>query len=449
MKILVVGGGEVGFFLAGELARENHDVVVIESDGERLARIAKSLDILAIEGDGTSQRLLEQAGIKSADMLVAVTNSDEGNILACMIAREFGVKTKIARVRDHALSETESVLAPSRIGIDLMIHPELETAREILRLIQMPAATEVIEFFDGQAVLLGLRLADGSPMVGKTLIEIGKSYEGTTFRIAAVSRDNQTIIPRGDHRIEKNDLLYVVTHTDSEQEIFKLTHNENVPEIHDLMVLGAGRVGMIVAESLQKDSKTKTKLVDSDPDKALWAAGLLNDTLVVEADGRDIDVIAAEGLTDMDAFVACTGSDETNIVTSLVARHLGVKRIITMVEKKFYLPIIRAIGLEIGVNKHILTSNAILKYIRRGRVLSFSQVRGIDAATVVYQVGEKAKICKKPLFQTSFPQGAVIGATRRRGELVIPTGATQLEPGDEALVFHLPEARNKVDSWFS
>jgi len=448
MKITVVGGGEVGFYLAGELALENHDVVIVESSGERLAKISKSLDVLAIEGDGTSQRVLEQAGIKSADMLIAVTNSDECNILACMIAREFGVKTKIARVRDHALSETESVLAPSRIGIDLMIHPELETANEILRLIRMPAATEVIEFFEGQAILLGLKLVEGSPIIGKTLIEIGKTYEGTSFRIAAISRRNQTIIPRGDHHIEKGDLVYIVTHKESEREIFKLTHNEEVSEIHDLMVLGAGRVGMMVADSLQ-DTKTKTKLVDSDPDKALWAAGLLNDTLVVEADGRDIDIIAAEGLIDMDAFVACTGSDETNIVTSLVARHLGVKRIITLVEKKFYLPIIRAIGLEIGVNKHILTSNAILKFIRRGRVLSFSQMRGIDAATVVYQIGEKAKICKKPLYQTNFPQGAVIGAIRRRGELIVPTGETQLEPGDEAVVFHLPQARNKVDSWFS
>ncbi len=191
------------------------------------------------------------------------------------------------------------------------------------------------------------------------------------------------------------------------------------------------------------------KLVDSNPDKAQKVAGRLTDTLVVEADGRDIDFIAAEGLIDMDAFVACTGDDETNIVTSLVARHLGVKSIISMVEKKFYLPIIKAIGLEIAVNKHILTSNAILKYIHHGKVLSFSQVRGIDAETIVYSVVDRAKITKKPLEKLNFPDGSMIGTISRRGEVFIPTGKTQVQTGDEALVFYLPDARNKVDSWFN
>lgn len=448
MKIIIIGGGEVGFFLAGELAKENHDVVVLESDATRLEQISNSLDVLAVAGDGTSQKALEEAGIKSADMVVAVTNSDEGNILACMIAREFGVKTKIARVRDHALSDPDSVLAPARIGIDLMIHPELETAKEILRLIRHPTATDVIEYFNGQVVLLGLKPSQDAPIVGKSLIELGEQYGKLHYRVAAISRDQQTLIPRGDQIIQENDLIYVVTRSDAADEVYAFLQEETTPRISNVMVLGASRTGLLVAENLEGDQSINVKLVDSNPEKAFQAAGKLPNTLVVEADGRDLDAIAAEGLVDMHAFVACTGSDETNIVTSLVARHLGVKRIITTVQKKFYIPIIRAIGLEVGVNKYILTSDAILKYIRHGRVLSFSQVRGIDAVTIVYSVSEKAKVTKKPLYDLKFPSGSMIGAIRRRGDVLIPTGQTQVMPGDEALVFYLPEARDKVDSWF-
>ena len=447
MKILIIGGGEVGFHLAGELARENHDVVVVENDPERLQRISKSLDVMVLEGNGTAQKTLKEAGISSADMLVAVTNSDEGNILACMIAREFGVKTKIARVRDHELSHKGSVLAPERIGIDLMIHPELETAKEIFRLIRHPAASDVMEFFEGEVELLGLRLSGQSPIVGKTLLELGRDFTDMPYRVTAISRGNQTLIPRGDHRIEEDDLIYVITRSEAAPEVLSLISAEQLVT-RNVMILGASRVGLLLAEVLEDNQNMNVKLVDSNPDKAHLAAGLLTDTLVVEADGRDIDVIAAEGLIDMDAYVACTGNDETNIVTSLVARHLGVKRIITIVEKKFYLPIIRAIGLEIAVNKHILTSNAILKYIHHGRVLSFSQVRGIEAETIVYAVAEKAKITKKPLYKLKFPEGSLIGAIRRGKEVIIPTGQTQVQAGDEALVFYLPDARNKVDSWF-
>lgn len=447
MKILILGGGEVGFHLAGELAKENHDVVVVEKNPERLQRIAKSLDVMAIEGDATSQRTLIEAGIPSADMVVAVTNSDEGNILACMIAREFEVKTKIARVRDHELSYKDSVLAPERIGVDLMIHPELETAKEVYRLIRHPYASDVMEFFDGRVELLGLKLTADSPAVGKTLIELGRDFTDIPYRVAAISRQTKTLIPRGDHRIEQDDLVYVITRSEAAREVLNIT-NVDVASANDVMILGASREGLLLAEMLQKDSGHNIKLVDSDLGKAQRVAGRLTETLVVGADGRDVDVIAAEGLIDMEAFVACTGDDETNIVTSLVARHLGVKRIITIVEKKFYLPIIRAIGLEIAVNKHILTSNAILKYIHHGRVLSFSQVRGIDAETIVYSVGEKARITRKPLRDTRFPEGSLIGAIRRRDDVIIPTGQTQVCPGDEALVFYLPDARNKLDSWF-
>jgi trk system potassium uptake protein TrkA len=447
MKILVIGGGEVGFHLAGELVRENHDVTVVESDPERLQHITKTLDVMVVEGDGTGRRVLESAGISSADMLIAVTNSDEGNILACMIAREFGVTTKIARVRDHELSYKDSVLAPERIGIDLMIHPELETAIETIRLIRHPAATDVMEFFDSRVVLLGLRVIPESPVVGKTLIDLGRQFVDLPYRVVAISRGSSTLIPKGSHRIEEDDLIYAITQQEAATDVVKLVKTE-LQTTHDLMILGASRVGQLLAESLQNDHDINVKLVDLDPDKAQRVAGRLKDTLVVEADGRNIDVIAAEGLIDMDAFVACTDDDETNIVTSLVARHLGVRSVITLVEKKFYLPIIKAIGLEVGVNKHILTSNAILKYIRHGKVITFSQVRGINAETIVFSVDERAKITKKPLEKLNFPDGSMIGAVRRGDDVFIPTGKTQITGGDEALVFYLPDARDKVDSWF-
>ncbi len=448
MKILIIGAGEVGYYLAQELTQEKHDVIVVESNAEQLQRISRNLDVLAIQGDGTRQAVLREAGVASADMLIAVTNSDEANIVSCMIAREYRVKTKIARVRDHELTSPDSVLKPEKIGVDLLINPELETSKEIVRLIRHPAATDVMEFFDGRVELLGMRVADDSPAVGRTLAELGRRFTELNYRMVAIARGDKTLIPRGGDAIQKEDLVYVVTQKEAAQEVFALVNHQR-RKVDHLMILGASRIGRLVAAEIQKDHKMDVKLVDANPDKARRVAEMLDDTLVVEADGRDIDAMAAEGLIDMDVFVACTNDDENNIVTSLVAQHLGVKRTITLLEKRFYLSIIRAIGLEIGVNKHILTSNAILKCIRHGKVLSFSHVRGINAETIVYSVAPKAKITKKPLKDLDLPDDCLIGAVRRRREeVIIPTGETRIEPEDEALVFYLPAVRDKLNSWF-
>jgi trk system potassium uptake protein TrkA len=447
MKILIIGAGEVGYYLAQELTQEKHDVIVVESNAEQLQRVSRNLDVLAIQGDGTRQGVLREAGISSADMLIAVTDSDEANIISCMIAREYRVKTKIARVRDHELTSPDSVLKPEKIGVDLLINPELETSKEIVRLIRHPAATDVMEFFDGRVELLGMHVADDSPAVGKTLAELGRRFTELSYRIVAIARGEKTLIPRGSEKIQQDDLVYVVTQKEAAQEVFALV-NQQRRTVDHLMILGASRIGRLVAAELQKDHRIDVKLVDANPDKARRVAEMLDDTLVVEADGRDIDAMAAEGLIDMDVFVACTNDDENNIVTSLVAQHLGVKRTITLLEKRFYLSIIRAIGLEIGVNKHLLTSNAILKYIRHGKVLSFSHVRGINAETIVYFVAPKAKITKKPLKDLNLPDDCLIGAVHRGEEVIIPTGETRIEPADEALVFYLPAVRDKLNSWF-
>ncbi|MCX6641190.1 MAG: Trk system potassium transporter TrkA [bacterium] len=448
MKILIIGAGEVGYHLSAELVRENHDVVIVEPDSERIQRVAESRDVMVVQGDGTRQKVLEEAGIAHCDMLIAVTNSDDVNILACMIAREFGVKTKIARVRDHELSDPDSVLNPARIGIDLMIHPELEAAREIIRLIRHPSATEVSEFFDGRVELLGVRVTKDSPALGKTLIDLGRRFTDLPYRIVAIARREKTLIPKGDQRLEQDDQIYVVTRREALQEVFKVVSSENRVN-RDLMILGARRVGILVAQGLRQYSDISVKLVDPNPENTQRAAKLLPGVLVVEADGLDIDVISAEGLIDMNVFIACTDNDENNIVTSLVARHLGVPRTITLVEKRFYLPIIKTLGLEVAVNKHLLTSNAILKYIRHGKVLSFSQIRGINAETIVYSVEPNAKITRKPLESLDFPDGSILGAIHRGNEFLIPTGKTQVRAGDEALIFYLPEVRNKLNNWFN
>ncbi|RJP79754.1 MAG: Trk system potassium transporter TrkA [Candidatus Zixiibacteriota bacterium] len=447
MKIIIIGAGRIGTNLAGELAREKHSVVVIDSDPERLERISQSMDVLAMEGDGTRQKLLREAGIASADMVIAVTSSDEGNILACMIAREYKVRTKIARVRDHELSAPDSVLAPERIGIDLMIHPELEAAREIIRLILHPSAFDVMEFFDGKVEILGVRLTRESPAVGKTLQELGSQMKALPYRVVAIARGDQTLIPKGDQDLQADDLVYVITQRAAAYEVFNLT-SRLIKVTNNLMIYGASRVGLLVAQGLEEVRHFNAKLVDPNPLYTRQAAQRLRETLVVEADGLDLDALAAEGLIDMDAYIACSDDDENNIVTSLVARHLGVPRTITLVDRRHYMPIIRTIGLDVAVNKHVLTSNAILKYIRRGNILSFSQIRGIDAEAVVYSVVPKARITRRPLKDLDLPRDALLGALRRNGDIHIPTGDTQVKAGDEVMVFSLPGARRKIDSWF-
>ncbi len=443
MNILIIGAGEVGRHLARLLSRENHDIVVVDNDAAKTAGISESLDVLAIEGQGTSPSILEEAGVNKADMLIAVTTVDEVNILACMIAQQYGVKTKIARVRNREFSSDKTLLDPASLGIDLIIHPELEATREIVRLIRYPQALELITFCGGEIAIFGMKIVEGSSIASKTMKEIDEAQKSLTFRIVAINRDGATIIPRGEDMIKIGDEIYISSPSEHLRELFSLGGYSNW-ETHHVMIYGASPIGRMVAAELEADKRIKVKLIEQDRSQGQRAAENLDTTSVVIGEASDIDLITREGIIDQDVFAALTDDDENNIVTSLLVRHLKVAKTITLIGKAEYDPIVKTIGLDIAINPRLLTSNAILKFIRHGNIVSLRHMTGISAETYEFHVSESSKLVGKRIWDIDFPKGAIIVAVEHDDGAEIPVGTTPINAEDKVVVFCLPEAVKKV-----
>ncbi len=447
MRIVIIGGGEVGFHLAKLFSKENHQVVMIEPDKAKIARAEEQLDILVVEGSGSSVDTLLKAGIKETDLVIAVSAFDEVNIVACMLADKFGVTKKIARVRNQDFTNENAVLTPEQLGIDLIINPELETAHEIVWLIKRSAATDVIEFANGAIQLVGLRLDSKAKIIRRQLHEVSMGMTDMTFRTVAIFRNGRTIIPTGEDYFHNGDQIFVVSKTGAVPDLLELCGKAD-ERIEKIMILGGGKIGRQVARELEHDKNLTIKLVESNQSKSEMVAEQLMRTLVIQGDGTDVDLLASEGIIDMDAFISVTDDEESNIITSLLAKHLGVRRTITMVQQATYIPLMGSIGLDATVDKRMITANAIARFIHRAEVVSVARLRGIDAEAIELVAQRGADITKKALRKMQFPQGAIIGAVNRGGDVFVPVGDTIIQPGDKVVVFALPKSVTNVEKLF-
>lgn len=448
MNILIIGAGEVGGHLARLLSTENHNITVIDNDADRIAQLADQLDILPVTGAGTSPSVLREARIGDMDMLIAVTTVDEVNILACLIAKQFGVKTKIARVRNREFSTETSFLSTSDLGIDLIIHPELEATKEIVRLVRYPQVLELITFCQAQIAVAGMRVLEGSPMLGKALAEIDTAHQQLPFRLVAISRETQTIIPRGNDVIQPGDHIYVSAFIDDLPSVFKMAGHTSTGAARNVMIYGATSIGQMVAQELEQYRDIHVKLVETNRPKGEEAARDLSETDVVIGDMSDINLVAREGIVDMDVFAALSDDDEDNIVTSLLARHLKVPRTITLTGKAAYPAIIRTIGLDVAINPRLLTSNAILKFIRFGRIVSLRHMAAVNAETYEFHVSADSKVVSKRIRDITFPKGSIVVAVEHEGTGVIPIGETKIYVGDRVVLFCTPDASRKAMKLF-
>jgi trk system potassium uptake protein TrkA len=446
LYIIILGAGEVGYNLAKLLSYEKHDIVVIEPNLERVKRAREKLDIQVFEGTGSSPNDLKEAGVEKADMVVAVSNNDEVNLLACLIAGKFNVKTKIARVKNREFTREDCALNARFLGIDLIIHPDSEVAKAVVGLLNMTAATDILEFADGKILLLGIQLDKKCGILGQSLAEVGRSVENVTFRTVAIQRRDRTIIPRGADIFMNNDRVYVMTQRENLPELLILTGKENV-KMENVMILGGGQTGTEIASQLEDD--VNVKIIESNVDKTEVLADRLQKSLVIRGDGRDINLLALEGIIDMDAFISVTGDDETNIISCLVAKHLRVPRIISLINKTDYTPIIPTIGIDAYVSKQIVTVDQILKFIRSGSIVSVASIPGQAAEILEYVAQDNSKILRKPLNGIHFPKGALLGAVVRRDEFFIPVGNSQIKAGDKVVVFALPTAIKEVEKLFN
>jgi trk system potassium uptake protein TrkA len=445
MRIIIAGMGDVGYQLAKKLSSENNDIIALDVDKERLSYSDQMADILTIQGSSTSIRTLQLAGIERADLLVSVTSSEEVNITTSILGKKLGAKKTIARIANAEYLETDNQEYFSKIGIDFMIYPEELAAKEIVNLINRTAATDIVEFQKGKISVIGLRLDKNAPIIHRTLADISKQNPSMDFRVVAIYRNLRTIIPKGNDKFLPNDQIFVISKSGAIEQVLKLAGKEDI-KFENIMILGGGKIGRKVASAIS--DKMKVKLIDSNPEKAYELADSLPNTLVISGDGRDIDLLAQEGIVDVDAFVAVTEDAETNIISCLLAKHLGVKKTIALVDKVEYVPLTQTIGLDSLINKKLIAANNISRYIKRGELLSYASLEGIDAEVMEFKAISGSDVTKDKIKDVDFPKGAIVGGLVRGEESIIATGETQIKPGDSVVVICLPDTVSAVEELF-
>ena len=432
MHILVIGAGAIGFQLSKQLSQDGHDITQIDTDPSRVKRVSEQLDIIVAEGNGTSLQDLRGIGIEQVDLVAAMTTNDEVNLLACRMAKKLGVESTIARIRNPEFAAPDFIFSPQELGVDQFIHPEKETADAIVRLIRQSSATDLVEFAEGKLVLLGMRLDHQSSLLHAPLAELGRQFADIPMRIVAIQRKQQTLIPSGNTKLLPEDRIFVISDPDYIPSVISLTGLAD-RRIEDIAILGGGLIGQFVAQELA--SQMRVKLIESQAEKSRQIADQLANVLVIQGDGTDYDLLAVEGLPDMDAFIAVTGNDEVNIISTLVAKHLEVPRAIALVNNVDYMPITPAIGLDSVLSKQLLTVNAVQRYVRHQRIASIASLPGLDVEAVEYIARDGSKITQKPLISIRLPKDSTIGAVVHSDSVIIPRGDTRIQSGDKAVVF--------------
>lgn len=446
MRVLIVGAGAVGYHLAERLSQENQDVVLIEVDPERAEYASEQLDIMTVVGNGASIPMLENAGIRDARILLAVTSADEVNLISCLAAKRLGVPYTIARISNPEYYLRGSVLSREQLGIDLMINPERECAWETFQLLQSVAATDVAHFADGRVQLIGLVVQEGAPVAGKSLAELGQILGDYHYVTAAIVRDGETVIPDGSATLEAGDQAYILSPTDEAFSIPPLVGYEALT-LRRVMIAGGSTEGEYLAQILE-DRGVECTILDQDRKRCLELAEILPKSLVLHADATDLELLEMEGVAGIDGFVSATSHDEVNLLASLLAKSLGARKVISLIEKFEYLPLVPKVGLDAAVSPRMSTVNGILRYVRRGRVMTVATLKGIDAEAIEFQVAEDSRIAGKTLAELHFPKGGIIGTIIRGEEIIIPRGPDMILPGDEVIVFAVPETISEIEKLF-
>jgi len=444
LKIIIAGAGEVGYHIASRLALENKDVLVIDKDAAAIRRVADNLDVQTIVGSGNSPALLEEAGIKDAEILLAVTDSDEANLVACLVADMLSPSTKkLARIRGADFDDYHDTFRDKAPHIETVINPEIEVVKTIERLMDVPGAVDVGEFADGRIKFVGIYLDQKSPLAGIRLADLPNVVGERRLLIASIVRDEEVIIPMGQDRLLAGDLIYFISEEDRLLETLSI-FDKHAEAVKRVLIIGGGRLGYRLAQKLEKRA-IYAKIVEKDANRCAMLAESLNKTVVLHGDGSDQGLLSEENIEDIDVVVTLTDDEETNILSSLLARRMGAGKAITKISKFSYFPLMTAIGIEQVVSTRLSAINSILQHIRRGKVLSAISLKGEQAEVLEVVALETSDIVDKPLEKISFPKGAIIASIIRQNQIIIPTGESIIEPGDRIIVFAQRKAISGIE----
>lgn len=446
MRIMIVGAGAVGFHLSQKFSAEGNDVVLVDTDQKKLRRLERELNVMPVCGSGASARVLEEAGIEETDLFIAVTDSDEVNLIACIISKSYNVTKRIARVRNEDFYNRQASLDEKTLGIDLLISPDQALSEEIVRLSTLSDAFESAEFADGQVVLLGYTIQEGNTSIGKTLVDL----KGGLGVVVAIIREEKTIIPRGEDVIKAHDRIYFVVRKSDIAAIEKKI-NFTSPRPQKVFIIGGGIIGYRVARMME-EMKMEVRVVEEDLERCAFLAENLERAVVLNCDGLAGQELLDEGIDQADLIIAVTESDTTNILSSLLAKHHGAKKCMTRISRPDFIPLLGKLGIDVALSPRLVAANMILRYVRGGEsVVSVSTLVGSDAEVVEIKVPDLEKFQKVPLMDLDFPKLAVLGAIvrKKKNKVIIPTGTTRIRPDDNLVIFATKGSARSIEDFFA
>tara|TARA_B100001564_G_scaffold54879_1_gene41683 strand:- start:618 stop:1967 length:1350 start_codon:yes stop_codon:yes gene_type:complete len=448
MKIIIAGAGEVGFHLAKLLSFESQEITLIDLDKERLNYAETHLDIKVVSGDITSVSVLKSSNISNADLFISVTSFETSNITSCVLAKQLGAKKTIARISNTEFIQNKSELEFEKLGIDELISPESLAASEIELLMSQSVFNDTYEFENGALTMLGLTLSEEAEIINKTVKLAAEFLPDLHFMPIAIQRKGSraTVIPRGDTVFLKGDRVVFITSKGGDEELCKLTGRQKT-QIKNIMILGGGQIGSTSAEELA-NSGFNIKIVEKSKERAIDLADQLSDALVINGDGRNIELLEEENFSNMDALISVTGNSETNIMSCLVAKSKGVKKTIALVENMDYFALSHSIGVDTLINKKLLAANSIFRYIRKGEVVAMTKLVNMDAELLEFVVNDASKVCGLHIKNIDFPRSAIIGGVIRENEGYIALGDFKIQAGDRVVVCCMPQSIKKVESLF-
>lgn len=448
MKIIIAGAGEVGFHLAKLLSYESQDITLIDTNKESLSYADSHLDIRVLKGDATSISVLRDAKVEQSHLVIGVTSSETTNITLCMLAKQLGCERTIARISNTEFVDNKDLIKFDELGIDELISPEELAATEIQLLLNKSAFNDTYEFEEGKLIMVGVSLPKSAPFVGKMVKEAANIFSELHFMPIALQRlgTRYTVIPRGDTVFKEGDQVYFITVKEGVDELYKLTGKKK-EEIKNVMILGGSRVGFKAARDLCA-KKFNVKLIEKDKEKAFDLSDDLPNALVINGDGRNVELLQEESLESMDAFIAVTGNSETNIMSCLVAKSKHIKKTIALVENMDYFQLSHSIGIDTLINKKLLAANNIFKYIRKGEVVALMRINNLNAEILEFVVKPNSKVTSTLIRELNFPKAATIGGVVRDGVGIIALGGFEIQAGDRVVVCCLPEAIPKIERLF-
>ena len=441
MNIVIVGAGEIGRSIAATLSSEGHDVNLVEQDEGRARRAEDELDVRVICGNGARPQVLWDAGVRegcNVDLLLACTDRDEANILACWIARHAGVRRVISRAR--SLEFTDSPTWGRELGIDLMVSPERSVAREILGLLAVSTATHTAELLDGRAALYAFRVVEGSPLAGKSLRDIRAEHPDLVVVVVYVERSDgeQHVVPDGNTTLEAGDLCYVVTYKEEVWHLEKLFQMKRSRPLKRVFVVGGGKLGYQIVQRIQQEyGHVQVRLIDHDPARCAKLATELGDAMILNGDGADRALLQEEGIDGADGYVCVTNSDEVNLIYAAVAKSMGVRKSIAVVRRRLYQDMSRYIPVDAVVDPNEALASVILRTIRYpGHARALSVIEKIDAEMLEMVLPQDNRnLTDVPLAELGLPRGVLVALLARGPELFVPDGGTRLQPGDHLILF--------------